>query len=100
MTLQRVPVTNDARQTFDCALDGQLVRLSVWFQPYDAAWYLSLAYQTGTKIVSGRRLATDQNILAGVVSDFHGSITPVGIEATIGRRAWDITHEIIYDSEG
>ena len=100
MTLQKIPVSNDLRQTFDTALGDQLVRFTVWWQPFDSSWYLSLAWQTGANILTGRRLVVEQNVLAGIVTTFNGSIVVHGIEEEIGREAWDVTHEIIFDSEG
>ena len=100
MALQRVPVTTDIRQTFDTALDGQLVRFTVWWQPFDSQWYMSLEYQTGERIISGRRLIVGQDVLAGVVSSFHGSLVVDGISDTIGVESWNVTHDLIYDSEG
>ena len=80
-------------------MDRQLVRLTVWWQPYDRNWYLSLAYQTGAGIISGRRLITGQNVMAGVVSEFHGSIVVYGLDDEIGLGAWEVSHELLYDSE-
>ena len=100
MTLQKVPVQNVDRQTFDVELGAQLVRFGVWWQPSDRSWYMSLEFQDGTRVFSGRRLVAGQNMLSGVVSDFSGSIVVHGLTAEIGREAWDVTHEVIFDSEG
>ena len=100
MPIQTVPISNDARQNFDTTLDGQLVRFDVWWQAYDGAWYFSLAWQSGTKIISGARLVVGVNLLSGVVSEFTGSLTVRGLSNLIGFEAWGVTHLLYYDSEG
>ena len=99
MALLSVPVSSDVRQTFDTVLAGQLVRFSVWWQPLDGHWYLSLAWQTDVRIISGVRMVTGVNLLSGLVSDFVGSLVVYGLNDQIGRDAWGVTHELIFDSE-
>ena len=101
MTLQNLAVTTDIRQTFDTVLDGQLVRLTVWWQPFDSHWYLSLEWQTGEKIASSRRLIEGQDALAGVVTPFRGSLVVHGLgDEEFGVDSWGISHQLIFDSEG
>ena len=100
MALQRLPVTTDVRQFFMTSLGGQLVRIDVWWQPSDENWYLSLAWQSGRRIVSGRRLVTDVDVLVGIVSDFSGALVVYGLTERIGRDSWLTSHELIFDSGG
>ena len=98
MATQRVELTNDSRQRFDTQLGDQLLRIDAWWQPSDRHWYCSVALQDGTALLAGRRLITGQDLFAGLVRDFSGTLRPHGLEDQIGPLAWGQTHELIYET--
>ena len=54
-----IPIEDAAHQSLLIALGERRVRLSVWWQPSDAAWYLSVDTASGEGIARGRRLTAD-----------------------------------------
>ena len=95
--VQEIFITNDARLTFRTVLGGQSVRFRFWWQPSDGHWYMSMAFTTGVKIVSGVRLVETADLLAGLVLDFKGRIA-VGGPGSPGRNSWGETHRLFYIS--
>ena len=94
----RIPLTDDAAQTFRVSLGGQAVRLTVWWSPTAEGWYASLAWQDRRSIVRGARLTDGGLPLDGVVTDFVGGLYVDG-EGDLGRTAWLGTHRLLYLTE-
>lgn len=97
--MQLIPVTNDARQTFTTVLNGQEIRITMWYQTIGGGWYISLAFVNGTSITNGARLNCSNNVMRSVLSDFVGGIVPVpaAVETSvIGRNGWNATHTLNY----
>ncbi len=92
---QVVPLTDDARQTFRTSLGAQSVRLTLWWQPFDRAWYLSASFLDGTNIINGVRLVEKGRPLDDVLTTFEGAFFIEGIGEP-GRNAWTATHNLIY----
>lgn len=100
---QQIPATHAGRQTFITILGAQEVRISLWWQPNDSAWYMTLEHPVGTPIVVGRRIMFESGILSGVSSDFVGNIHPRSLTEDAsepGLRAWGTTHILVYDPRG
>ena len=97
---QRIPLTTRARETFRTILDGQPVRITVWWQPLDASWYMSLTKATIARepIVTGVRLLGQGVPLAGQALNFKGQFYVEGL-GDPGREAWGSTHKLLYLSE-
>ena len=93
---QQVILTDDARQTFRTVLDGQSVRVTVWWQPDDESWYISLAWLDRRPIVSGVRLVSGGFPLRRVETDFLGELYVSGPNTEPMREAWSTTHEVLY----
>ena len=98
MALQ-IPLLDIPRQSLNVRLAGQEVKLTVWYQPYDNAWYASLESPPATPIVTSRRLVSGGSLLSGLAVEFAGDIacvptSPDGGEP--GRNAWSTTHRLIY----
>lgn len=94
--MQTIPVTNDARQTFTTVLDGQEVRILLW---YADAWYISLSYVGGVDIVNGARLNCSTPLMQSILTPFIGDIIPVpsaSETSVLGRNAWGTTHILSY----
>ena len=93
---QRVPLSNNARQTFRCTLGGQLVRVWAWWQPLSEAWFISLALVSGDRIIAGVRLGEGARPLRGsVLPGFAGELYVEGVgEPT--RNAWGVTHRLLW----
>ena len=92
---QALTLTTDARQTFRTVLGSQSVRVTLWWQPDDATWYVTLAFLDGQPIVTGRRLVSGGRVLQDLVTDFVGDLVTVGAGEP-GREAWDGTHKVLY----
>lgn len=93
---QRIPLTRDARQTFRTILGGQSVRMTVFWQPMNEGWYVSLVGLDQEPIVSGLRLAVGSTPLRGVSTPtFQGSLIVVG-PGPLGRDAWAENNELIF----
>ena len=85
-----IPLTRDARQRLTVSLDGQLVTLTVWWQPLTVAWYVSVALAQ-TPVVSGRQIAPGQ-LLVNRPDAFVGDLVVVPDDAhvrrNLDREAW------------
>ena len=92
---QQLSMTTDPRRTYRTVLGGQNVRVRVWWQAFDRAWYLTLSWLDGRVILAGARLVEDGRPLEGQVTDFTGSISVDGIGHP-GRDAWSTTHRLLY----
>ena len=99
MARLHIPILNIPRQTATVRLPGIDVRLTVWLQP-DDGWYLDVEAPVGTRIASGRRLVSDGDPLAGLVTPLAGNLNCESL--TFDKREpltdpWDNTHRLIYD---
>ena len=92
---QVIEVGDSVRETFRTILGGQNVRLTLWWQPFDAHWYLSLAWLDRRAIVSGVRLVENATPLLDVQGSFQGQLFVSGVGVP-GRRAWTSTHVLFY----
>lgn len=91
-----IPIEDAAHQSLLIALGERRVRLSVWWQPSDAAWYLSVDTASGEGIARGRRLTADG---VAVTAQGFGSIRMDG-PSDPTRAAWrDGTHRLIWAAE-
>ena len=95
MPTQQLSMTDAARRTWRTVLGGQNVRVRVWWQPLDGAWYLTLAWLDGRIILAGARLVDGGQPLEGHVTDFRGSLRVTGA-GELGRHAWTTTHRLVY----
>ena len=98
--MQRLPLSNDARQSLVTSLEGQEVLLRLWWQPSDTSWYATLEMPVGTPLIAGRRLALDEPIIGTRPTAFAGDIycRRVGVTAEEpARRPWGITHALIFE---
>ncbi len=94
-----IAVSNDARQEFTTRLNGQQVRLSIWYQDAGAGWYMSIESPFGTPITTGARLNASVPVLAGLLTSFVGDIIPISFTTPAiepGRQAWGDTHRLVY----
>ena len=66
LTGQRVPLVDAYRQSLVLRVDGQDVRVHVWWQPRDESWYGGLEVPVNTVTVMGRRLANGAGLLDGL----------------------------------
>jgi len=85
-----IRLTDDARQTFRTSLGGQSVRLTVWWQPSDERWYLSV-----DGIASGTRLVEGGWPLLGLNHGLGGEVYVYG-PGEPGRHAWVQTHSLLF----
>ena len=96
---QTLSLTNTPRQTIVVRLSGQDVRLEIWRQPSDGAWYADLDVPVGTRVLSGRRLINRGALLSRVPHDLPGDIwcLPRGAGAgDPGADPWGETHDLVY----
>ena len=94
-----LPVIDAPRQSFIVRLAGQEVKLLLWYQPGDEAWYASLEYPVNQPLVSGRRLVSGGGLLADLPTDFSGDIVCLPLSPNAGepaRDAWGVTHRLAY----
>jgi len=98
----KVPVTNDARQTFTTTLEGQNVRLTIWYQDDGTGWYITISIVGGEDIVNSARLNSSTPVLFPILSEFAGDFVPVpAVEdiGELGRNPWDNTYDLVYFTE-
>ena len=97
-----IPLTNDARQTLRLMLGGQSVRLNVFWQPTDSAWYFDLIGQDGQPVIEGARITLNARLINSGVAEFTGDIVCQSMQAEShdepGREAWANTHRLLYDA--
>ena len=80
-------------------LAGQEVKVLIWFQPGDGAWYTSLEFPVNQPIVTGRRLVSGGLLIGDTPTDFDGDLVcvPIGpASGEPGREAWTTTHRLAY----
>ena len=58
-----IPLADADRQQFDVRLGARIARLTVWRQPSDGGWYISVERPVGTRLASGRRLVDEGAVL-------------------------------------
>ena len=97
---QRIPLTNNTRQEILTSLDGQAVKVTVWYQRIGAAWYLSLDLGDGTAIARGRQVAPGVRLIRNPA--FAGDLTVIpaqeGDTRDLGVDGWT-THRLDYLTE-
>ena len=104
---QRIPVTNDVRQTFSTILGTQKVRLRIYYVADTlslgaAGWFCDLILLTDTPqiIVTGERLLTATQVAKDIITDFSGAIFVVPVtsppQALNATEPWNITHQLVY----
>ena len=97
--MQVVPITNDARQTFTTIVNGQLLKVTAWYQTVGAGWFVTLEMPDSEVLVQGARLNSQTPVLYGLVNGFNGDLVPTPIKSPyeeIPRQAWGITHQLLY----
>ena len=96
---QVIPMTDTPRQSLSLTLGRQECLLTVWWQPYDGAWYGSLESPPGRRIVTSRRINKDSGLIGQARTPFVGDIfciaTGLGIEEP-ALHAWAGTHTLVY----
>ncbi len=100
--MQRIPVTNDARQTFLTILNNVTVRMTVWYQSVGGSWYMKIETPEGRIITQGAKLNSGRSVLSGIIDDFIGSLVVVPVQSPVqdlGRNPWGTTHNLIYMNE-
>lgn len=61
----QIPIRNDLkRYTFEARLDLDYYLFRVAWNDTEQAWYMDIEDPSGSPLVSGRRLAANQNLLA------------------------------------
>ena len=71
---QPLPLIDADRQSLIVRLDGRDCRVSVWWQPFDGAWYGGIEVPVNTQIVRGRRLVTDSGLLDRIEGVLAGNL--------------------------
>ena len=101
---QRVPLLPDpARQSLIIRLNDVDCRLSVWWQPWDEAWYGSVEAPVNSRIATARRLAVNAGILDRAVSPLSVNIVCRVLDSADdrlepGREAWSLpTHGLFIE---
>lgn len=92
-----IPVTNSPRQSLTVVLDGQEMAISIWYQPSDEGWYISVEHPVATPAVTGRRLNSGTSVFADLLSPIRGDIHVVGPD-DMGDAPWgdEGTHHLIW----
>ena len=94
-----VPLSDDARQSFLTRLAGVSVRVSAWWQPPEAAWYLSLETANAVPIIRGRRLVGSGRPLRDIKTSLGTGELYVSGPGEPGRHAWTRTHRLFWASQ-
>lgn len=100
---QRIPLLDALRQSLILRLDDMDCRLSLWWQPWDEAWYASLEIPTNTVWVEGRRLATNSGLLDRIPHPLTGNIFCRKLDVITGFsepkiNAWSApTHVLVWE---
>lgn len=97
MAVSRIPLLDTPRQSMFLRLGGVDVRLVVWWQPRDRAWYASLEIPAGTPAVSGRRIVVDGDVLAGRIAEVSGYLRCRALTVPVeepGPNAWAGSHAL------
>ena len=77
------------------------MRLVVWWQPRDRAWYASVEIPAGTPAVSGRRLVVDGDLLAGRMTEVPGYLRCRSVTVPVeepGPNAWAGSHALQHET--
>ena len=102
---QRIPILPDpARQSLIVRLDDTDCRLSIWWQPWDEAWYGSVEAPVNSRVATARRLAVNAGILDRAVSPLSVNIVCRVLDSADdrlepGREAWSLpTHGLFVEA--
>ena len=99
----RVGLLDVDRQSLVLRVGGVDVRVRVWWQPLDQAWYGGLEVPVGRVVVSGRRLVVNAGLLDRLSDVLLGNIvcrplTELGQTVEPGRAAWrEGTHGLFWE---
>lgn len=102
MPTLEIPLINVPRQRLSTSVNGQAIQLLIWYSPKSGGqWYASLEHPAGTKIVSGRRIVLNSDILASQPrGTFKGKIIcrAIGdLPSEPGLEPWGTTHLLLYE---
>lgn len=92
MSAKQIPLANVDRQSLTCTLGDSLHKVTVWQQPSDKGWYISIEKPPGTALAQGRRITLGEA--------FSGGFKCVSLSAAAsepGDDPWGATHALIYD---
>ena len=94
---QRIALAPNTRQELLTTLEGQAVKVTIWYQRIGAAWYLSLDLGDGTSIARGRQIAPGVCLIRNPA--FAGDLvvfpSQEGDTRDPGINAWT-THRLYY----
>lgn len=95
--MQKLPISNEANQTFSTVLNGTELKFHFWYQDIGSGWFCDIEKITGEKIISGARINAMSPLLESTLTDFDGDIVPVAlVSEELGREPWGNTHELVY----
>ena len=98
--MQLLNISSAARQSFTTVLDGQTVKMALWWQPSDKGWYASVEFPVGVALALGRRVVLDEPIIEARPVGFLGEIycrKLIPEDTPPGRDAWGHTHQLVYE---
>ena len=92
-----IPIIDAPHQTLMAPLGGQRFRLTVWWQPSDAHWYINVDLVSGKAMAHGRRLTEGGTIIHSLA--FGGRMYLDG-SGEPGRTCWaDGTHRLLFEPD-
>ena len=100
MAVIGIPLQNIPRQQMEILADGKLMRITVWWQPNDSSWYLSLETPPGTLVIAGRRITLNRPLLPHT-SAVSGNIFCRKIQSlsdVLDRTAWPDKFRLVFES--
>lgn len=95
MALQRISMINNPRQRFTIRLGENTYRFRITWFPLTKGWYMDIANNSGTSIISGIRMTNRRRLLIGYRINFPGDIFIEG-RGEPGRHAWTDTHQLLW----
>lgn len=77
-------------------------KLTLFWQPTDANWYMNVEAPINTVILASRRVTVGNSIMDGIITPLEGDLKCELLQnipseiGNPGKRPWGITHRIVF----
>lgn len=96
MPAVEIPLLKVARQSMSVVMDNNEWGISLWWQPNDRNWYISVSNVNDDMIVTGRRMVSQEKVLPDRYRvNLWCELIPGAETNVLGENPWGETHRLI-----
>ena len=104
MQKYRIPLVNIDNQIVTTQVANYSVRVLAWRQPESNDWYCSIESPPNTKLVSGRRMTINENLLVrNARNQLNGNFAveslSIATDDPSGTQPWGNTHDLFFKTD-